>query len=292
MNNKIPLRVLAQQMAQASGLSENVCQEFVKALFRLVSEDLYRGQTIVVDGIGSFSVDTAFSDPIQFEVDANLASELNAPFSFFQPMTLSGSLDQEEAEKFNEITVEIDSELDESDTVASIDDANVIDSGAVPEESDSIENNAIGKTESEDGQEDETIMNPESEDEIAEVTPPAIPISAEDSLDCEMNNSNDTSDIPNNELSSQDSVCEIDQNQADDELISQTIQPIDDVWQNESEHIYIPEEEEEYVEYHQRRGNRFWIGFFIGLLTGLVLAAVALAIYVVQFLNYPLSNLN
>ena len=44
--------------------------------------------------------------------------------------------------------------------------------------------------------------------------------------------------------------------------------------------IYIPEDEEEFVTYHNRPKSRMGLGFVLGLITGLVVAALALAGYV------------
>lgn len=49
----------------------------------------------------------------------------------------------------------------------------------------------------------------------------------------------------------------------------------------------IPEDEEEYVEYYQQpRKGRFWIGFFVGLLVGAVIATLAYALYVTGCFNF------
>lgn len=302
MNNKIPLRVLAQQMAQASGLSENECQEFVKILFQNVSDELYRGNEIVVDGVGTFSIDASNIEPVRFEVDSELASELNAPFSFFQPVTLTDSLDQGDIEKLHDIDAESESTRDKSETI-DVDDTNKIETDSGIVDTIMIENTLNEAKEQHNEVEDSSNVN--SNEDVAVESPTDFidsQIEPENSMDNEvilppeipdipsLPQINDSSDLYN---SSEPTECK---SSSDTEHYDNTRQQFigestREIVQQETgtafsvtEQIYIPEEEEEHVEYHtHRRGSRFWIGFIVGLLTGLILAAVAYAIYVVRF---------
>ena len=92
MNTKVPLNLLASQMAAKCECSESECQLFVKLLFQNIAGDLIQGKTVDVDGLGVFSVDVNATDPIRFTPDSKLASEINAPFNFFQPVDIKSDI--------------------------------------------------------------------------------------------------------------------------------------------------------------------------------------------------------
>ncbi len=55
--------------------------------------------------------------------------------------------------------------------------------------------------------------------------------------------------------------------------------------------VYVPEDEEEFVEYEEEPKSRMGLGFILGFVTGLVVAALVLAAYVIYFTDSPFTIL-
>lgn len=107
MNQKIPFHQLSSRIAAATGISEESAENFVKNFFDILSEDLIKGETVKIKGLGEFSL---YDEPesgeknIRFISDKDLAETLNAPFAMFEPVTLNDEVTEsmltvEEAEE-------------------------------------------------------------------------------------------------------------------------------------------------------------------------------------------------
>ena len=88
MNRKIPLRVLAESVAEATGMSMDASQQFIKDVFSLIGDELKNGETVDFPGLGVFSVSQNHDCPVSFKAAPQIADDLNAPFAMFEPMVM------------------------------------------------------------------------------------------------------------------------------------------------------------------------------------------------------------
>lgn len=281
MNDKIPLNALAAQMAKMSGLSEADCQSFVKVLFHNIADDLIQGKVVDVKGIGRFSVDTTYSDPIRFTPDSELASEINAPFNFFQPVEMTSDVDLDTVDE--EISQKTIVESAEKET-APVDEIS-LDVPSIPIEEPSLVEETLVDTEVEESVPESPVEETPSNDcdsqteELTEnisgeLTPPIPEVESivDETID-------DSSMISINTIAEPEEDVEPVQTEIVESDVIETVEPAVSM---------IPEEEEEYVEYYQtKRKGQFWIGFFVGLMVGLILAAIAYAAYTTNIINLP-----
>lgn len=107
MNQKIPFHQLSSRIAAATGISEESAENFVKNFFEILSEELIKGETVKIKGLGEFSLydeNESGEKNIRFTSDKDLAETLNAPFAMFEPVTLNDEVTEsmlsvEEAEE-------------------------------------------------------------------------------------------------------------------------------------------------------------------------------------------------
>lgn len=113
MENKITLPGLSAILAQRSGLTKRLCEDFVKELFQLISSELANGESVKIKEIGTFrltkveprmSVDVATGDPIEipghnkvsFIPAKSLSEGVNAPFEAFEAVEVPQGYSLEE----------------------------------------------------------------------------------------------------------------------------------------------------------------------------------------------------
>ena len=90
MNQKIPFHQLSSRIAAATGISEDSAEIFVKNFFDILSDELIKGETVRIKGLGEFSLcDDGAEKSVRFTADKDLAETLNAPFAMFEPVTLN-----------------------------------------------------------------------------------------------------------------------------------------------------------------------------------------------------------
>lgn len=92
MNQKIPFHQLSSRIAAATGISEESAEIFVKNFFDILSDELIKGETVRIKGLGEFSLyddGTGEEKSVRFTADKDLAETLNAPFAMFEPVTLN-----------------------------------------------------------------------------------------------------------------------------------------------------------------------------------------------------------
>lgn len=89
MNEKIPLRALADRVAETTGRSSSDMETLIKRLFELIAEGLHEGRRVEVKGLGTFSLSDNPADPVEFCPAAAWAERVNAPFAMFEPEELA-----------------------------------------------------------------------------------------------------------------------------------------------------------------------------------------------------------
>lgn len=113
MDNKVTMTSLAAMMALATGKQKKLCEDFLQELFDLISDELSRGESVRIKGLGTFklidvearkSVDVSTGEPneipphkkIIFVACKELAQVVNAPFEAFEAEEISDNLPTEE----------------------------------------------------------------------------------------------------------------------------------------------------------------------------------------------------
>lgn len=90
MNRTIALPALVAELARTNNCADETASEFLHALARVVSKGLAEDGTVTVGGIGIFKIiDKPGGPEVDFLPDAELAAEVNAPFSLFEPVELA-----------------------------------------------------------------------------------------------------------------------------------------------------------------------------------------------------------
>ncbi len=113
MENKITLSGLAAMVALASGQPGQLCEDFLKELFRIIGDELEKGENVRIKGLGTFkvadvdarkSVDVTTGEEIEipshrkviFVASKELAALVNAPFEAFEAVEVSDALPTDE----------------------------------------------------------------------------------------------------------------------------------------------------------------------------------------------------
>ena len=89
MNEKIPLRALADRVAETTGRGSEEMETLIKRLFELIAEALHEGRKVEVKGLGTFSLSDNPADPVEFSPADAWAERVNAPFAMFEPEELA-----------------------------------------------------------------------------------------------------------------------------------------------------------------------------------------------------------
>lgn len=93
MNRTIALPALVAELARTNNCADETASEFLHALARVVSKGLAEDGAVTVSGIGIFKIIDKPSGPeVEFLPDAELAAEVNAPFSLFEPVELAAGV--------------------------------------------------------------------------------------------------------------------------------------------------------------------------------------------------------
>lgn len=242
MNAKIPLKVVAERLSAQSDVTPDDAQTFLKELFNVVTEELLTGQSVEIDGLGTFSVRPGLTDPVKFIPSDDFSADVNAPFAIFSPIEVDETISD------SDLSLQEEPQVETVETIES----DIYDSNNVyPDESDSKELKPDSETATDDVQSLQNVT-----DETAMTTD-----EPENSFDSPVTDGNE-------------------EDETDNEAIESESESID-----EQQDSYIPEDEEEYVEYYDRPKSRFGIGFLVGLLTGLIIGALALAAYALFFVG-------
>lgn len=238
MNEKIPLQLLAKRVAEKSGADIATAQSFIKSIFANATQSLLNGDSVTLEGIGTFKISHSPENPIVFECDGELADQINAPFAIFEPVEISEEVSVDELDTVDlpvadDIEDLSDEEVKAQEIVSDIDES----SSDMEVLTDEVSNEAVA--ESIDLNENNVTENTIVEDAVT-LSEPIVDV---------VEGIIDVPEIPETETT-------------------------------EPEITYIPEQEEEFVEYHIPK-SRFGLGYFLGIVTGLVIAALAIAAYTI-----------
>lgn len=245
MNQKIPFHQLSSRIAAATGISEESAEIFVKNFFDILSDELIKGETVRIKGLGEFSLyddGEGEEKSVRFTADKDLAETLNAPFAMFEPVTLNDevtdsmlAVDEEEPEKVEPQASEtITSAPEESATPAEqITELPVAENAGSNEQTEEAETPAPVIA-------DECTSNAPAEIGITPETKEEMPV-VEDSAP---------------------SVEKTEEPESQNETPVSIIEPLE-----EEPEVYVTSEAKQPSE-----GN-FWIGLIIGLIIGLAIGA-------------------
>ena len=103
MQQKINLGKIAESIASINGCKTSVAESFVKALCALISDELQKGHSIKIKGLGIFSLTGNTSEPVALELDKEIINSINLPFAFFDSVELDEELTEDEYFKEVEI---------------------------------------------------------------------------------------------------------------------------------------------------------------------------------------------
>ncbi len=113
MDKKVTMSSLSAMMALATGKQQQLCENFLQELFSVISDELSRGESVRIKGLGTFklvdvearrSVDVSTGEPneipphkkIIFVASKELAAIVNAPFEAFEAEEISDNLSTDE----------------------------------------------------------------------------------------------------------------------------------------------------------------------------------------------------
>ena len=308
MNNKIPLRLLAESLAEKTGISTEQAQIFIKTLFQHIADGLYAGEDVSVDGLGQFMVANDVNNPIEFQPCEELVDELNAPFALFSPVEIH---DKESIDSIKNIDIEFDTPSTESeDDKAPAEENETVNDEELPDSTEILTQKVIDTVANISPAEiEESFEQGDSEESIPvtdEILPPPLPEEidySEVSKSKEYPEDVELSDVEVSTLSEAEELEAVIAPEIIEDLVQEK-EPLNlaveepnepqtsvDSEQFESEMTVIPESEEQKHEYYVRKSSRFGLGFIIGLIVGLLLGAIALACYAIYFVNTGLSLL-
>lgn len=312
MNTKIPLKQLAETVAETTGVSVETAQSFIKSYFSEIADRLLNGEIVRVEKLGDFGTSPNPEDPVVFAPDPELAADINAPFAMFEALTI----DDPGSEEILKTIDEAEPEPENADTMVA------------DEPQDTVEPDQSEHSPADTCEVKETVSPCPIVADDADIA--VDPIMSEPLLPEEPASADDPVEHPEQQETPQDPVCVADcessakessDAEADvEEKISEAIEeseqesPTSDVQETECAQeteieiieeptdsdnpadnddeeaetpmiTIIPEDDEEFVAVDKKPATRFWTGFTIGLLTGLLIGALALSAYVICLIN-------
>lgn len=93
MNEKIPLKKLAEKVASLDNCSLEMAEATIKSAFNLLIKNLENNSRVVFPGLGTFEKTGIASDPVKFTADSKWASTVNAPFAMFSSEEIPEEID-------------------------------------------------------------------------------------------------------------------------------------------------------------------------------------------------------
>lgn len=276
MNAKIPLKKFAETFGNTQSVPYSESETFIKSVFETISEELKAGESVKINGLGTFRLSSTSDDPVIFTPDASFAAEINAPCAMFSPVELAEDLPDN---AFEEIETE-----------------------TPPVAQESVEETPVAATEQEsvDVRSDSTIVTEQNIEENQPEETAEIITDTDNKSVIDTDIRQDSEEIPASEC-----TCTVplgqtlpQENIAGTELPVNTEQPAAD---RDEKNIPAPAasaikdweyEEEEYVtppDAEQPKG-KFGNGFLAGLIVGLAIGALALCLYILYYVNIPADS--
>lgn len=115
MNTTVTFVELVEIMAEASSTSKRVCELFLRELFSTISQALINGESVKVNGVGTFKVTQVKSrknvkgkagevmqNKVTFTPDKTLAEAVNQPFAHFDTVILDDAMTDEKLAEIDE----------------------------------------------------------------------------------------------------------------------------------------------------------------------------------------------
>ncbi len=280
MNAKIPLKKFAETFGNTQSVPYSESETFIKSVFETISEELKAGESVKINGLGTFSLSSTSDDPVIFTPDASFAAEINSPFAMFSPVELAEDLPDNAFEEIETETPPVAQESVEETPVAAAEQESVdVRSDSTIDAEQNIEEN-----------------QPEETAEI--ITDTITDTDNESVIDTDIRQ--DSEDIPASEC-----TCTVPLEQTlPQENIAGTELPVDPeqpAADSDEKNIPAPAasairdweyEEEEYVtppDAEQPKG-KFGNGFLAGLIVGLAIGALALCLYILYYVNIPADS--
>lgn len=179
MENKITVNTFGASMAQDTGKSKKLCEDFIREFFRVVGETMESGETLKIKGFGTFKVvevegrtgvnvntgekqDIASYRKVSFTPAKELANEINAPFADFE----SVEMEEEVPEDIFYEQAEEEEPVNENDVMAGI-----IEAGSEEEgEDDDITSEAYETLEEEKDEAAKRINEEPEQDKVETIT--------------------------------------------------------------------------------------------------------------------------
>ena len=156
MENKIPITTLASSIAQTTGKTKKLSEDFIREFFRLVGDNLETGESLKIKGFGTFKVievaareginvntgerqEIASYKKVVFNPSKEMASGINAPFEDFETIEMDDDIpDNLLYEDETHETIHNDEDIEEAIGDENLVDAGIIEAGSDEEEEDDI----------------------------------------------------------------------------------------------------------------------------------------------------------
>lgn len=189
MENKVTVNSLAPSLAQSSGKTKKVCEDFLREFFKIVAEVLENGESIRIKGFGAFKiiemesrtgVNVATGEKqeispfkkVVFTPAKELAAVINSPFEEFESVEIDDEIPDD---IFEEEDIE-DEEIREAEVDRS---GKPIGQHVVPGDEDRVSDYRLEEGSAEEGEDDEityeAYTEPDtSEEHIEGKEPPAV----------------------------------------------------------------------------------------------------------------------
>lgn len=284
MNEKIPLRALADRVAETTGRSSAEMETLIKRLFELIAEGLHEGRKVEVKGLGTFSLSDNPADPVEFSPADAWAERINAPFAMFEPEELAEEATESD---FNDIPADtsasVTTEQDiEEETPLHVYAATeeVLTEEPLPE---AVTDTEIATAETVAACEQQPVMHKEP--------------TAADAAGAKEEITVQTKIIAETKSDSTPGFIDADETAETDETVSNdSLQPTSEAYPAEigflTDNADTTDNEDTHEEYmvstdvdDAAADNGFGKGFIVGLIVGLAIGALALCCYVMYFVH-------
>lgn len=284
MNEKIPIKSLSEQVASRVNIEVSDAQGAIKSIFSLIAEVLKEGKSVTINGLGTFSPDVNPLEPVAFIPDPELAEELNAPFSMFEPERLSDSVSEAD---LNQVGIQ-ESTTDNTDSTLKVEiqSAQTQETEKIPVQEPVKDNTGWASVLAEKISEKESVAEP--------VTPLIVKEEEEQPQIISLTNEPiETSHVSDGRHTPQKSEAVEDSKMAVPVAETSTA-PAPPIPVSSRPALEVPEwpEEEAGIEEerprhrdsdHNEENSRFKSGFFWGLIVGLLIGALILFGYAMYF---------